>query len=497
MDNKMTRRLSFIVLTVLLFVLVFTSFSSITYADTATADSDVLTDLGVDETFTDADYPLDNSDKGLYVIQVAESTDKELLVYVYQPCAAKDFRASSINISRQINNRTSFSNYFLTYCNHRGTLYKYKVNDFAVLDDDFRYYSVSQIMRPFDPGIDTAVGNDNSVSEVPYPVAKEWCFHYENGVLTSDCADIETISITDKLVGYIHYSNGGIVQGFNFPAYTDSHLVAFNTDRQIDDLYEADVQWTETPWRYAYDTAFGDVTGERFQETFGDPVVKPSADEPKTLCRDTTVTQEHHYLFAQNFVFNEIQTVEELLAEEDKLEVFYDGVFVKISGNTSFNPQARSALENKQWVLRFCTTTYERSAHQAEGLWWVDRTKVSDVIILRLKFKTAGVMYDLGVIDNKQTGSDDPLAETRYRYEMTDLLKTILWILLLVLILIILFQFGPIIANFLKAIFKIITFPIRAIIAARKRRKEKKRDKQIDALIDSSQRSKPSYRYRR
>ena len=80
---------------------------------------------------------------------------------------------------------------------------------------------------------------------------------------------------------------------------------------------------------------------------------------------------------------------------------------------------------------------------------------------------------------------------------MTDLLKTILWILLLVLILIILFQFGPIIFGFLKLIFKIVTFPIRAIIAARKRRKEKKRDKQIDALIDSSQRSKPSYRYRR
>ena len=46
--------------------------------------------------------------------------------------------------------------------------------------------------------------------------------------------DIETITITDKFVGFVRYKDG-------FKLYVgacDSHFVAFNTDKPIDKLLE-------------------------------------------------------------------------------------------------------------------------------------------------------------------------------------------------------------------------------------------------------------------
>ena len=492
MDNKMTRRLSYIVLTVLLFVLVFTSFSSITYADTATADSDVLTDLSLDETFTDADYPLNNNDYGLYVIQIAESTDKELLVYVYQPCAAKNFRASSINISTERDSQgvySSPSNYFLTFCNNRGTLYKYKVNDFTVSNDVIRYYSIPQIMRRFDASIDSAAGYDNTISEVPCEVSKEWAFKYEDGNLVSSCLDTEVIQITDKLVGFIRYYDGW--SPFSLSAYdhTDSHLVAFNTDRNMDELYEASIQWVSYSYKHEWHK---NILNEIDYDAYisGDPI----RSEVENLLYTNVVEQDSHGLFAHKYSFRQIQTIDELFSEEE-MTVLYDGVFVTVKNNVEFDSEAKRALKNMSWVLRFTETGFGGGWDGEKVVEY--QTRVSDVIILRLKFKSAGKIYDLPAIDNKQSGSTNPLGRSNYEVEVSDFLKTILLVLFVVLILIILFKFGPIIAGLLKAIFKIITFPIRAIIAAKKRRKEKKRDKQIDALIEASNRSKTSYRYRR
>ena len=69
------------------------------YAE-STSYSDVLDDLRKDENFSLSTYPSMANDYSLQVIQIAESTGKELFVYVYQPSGqAKDLRASSINIA--------------------------------------------------------------------------------------------------------------------------------------------------------------------------------------------------------------------------------------------------------------------------------------------------------------------------------------------------------------------------------------------------------------
>ena len=59
--------------------------------------SSPLADLMKDETFVKEDYPPNKADHSLKVIQVAESLDNELFIYVYQP--AEMFTATSINMS--------------------------------------------------------------------------------------------------------------------------------------------------------------------------------------------------------------------------------------------------------------------------------------------------------------------------------------------------------------------------------------------------------------
>ena len=55
------------------------------FADTPHYTS-ALTDLQKDSSFNIADYPDNAKDYSIRFIQIAESTDKELFVYTYQPC---------------------------------------------------------------------------------------------------------------------------------------------------------------------------------------------------------------------------------------------------------------------------------------------------------------------------------------------------------------------------------------------------------------------------
>ncbi len=62
--------------------------------------TDVLADLQKDKNFNINDYPAIENNYSLQVITIAESTDGELFVYVYQPSAnVKPLTATQINMS--------------------------------------------------------------------------------------------------------------------------------------------------------------------------------------------------------------------------------------------------------------------------------------------------------------------------------------------------------------------------------------------------------------
>lgn len=221
----------------LAFCTVFTAVQSIAYAESGVTYSSVLDDLKKDGSFDESHYPAVADDYSLKLIQIAESVDGELFLYVYQPSGqAKNLIASSINISTTINDEISYRNYKVRLLNSSGVFYKYIVSDFKVLSEPTRYYAISSIYRPFDESIDEQADDGNTVTEVNYPVNKQYCFSEINGKPYCNVVDIETITITDKFVGFVRYQDG-------FKLYVgacDSHFVAFNTDKPIDKLLEAD-----------------------------------------------------------------------------------------------------------------------------------------------------------------------------------------------------------------------------------------------------------------
>lgn len=345
--------------------------------------TEVLEDLETDENFNASNYPNNPLDLTLQVIQVAESENSELFVYVYNPSSeVKELIATSINISTNKNEGLfvadddggkTYINYDLTLLNSNGVFYKYLVEDFTVSADDVRYYNISNIYRAFDYLIDETV-DGNEISEVGNRVGKVFTAQTVDGETTYTCTEVETIEITSKYVGFLRYYNG-------FKLYNsscDSHFVAFATDKPIDKLIEAEVFYE------AQSISTVSIIGGINQTIEGE-----TSDEYVLLNYTDIASNDAGGLFGHQYTWNRIETVDEFIANED------------------LTSEAETALADKEWVLRFAETEFIETVGAISGT-VVSSTRVNDVSILRLKFETAGEVFSLGVVDNKQTGDTTP-----------------------------------------------------------------------------------------
>lgn len=391
--------------------------------------SDVLEDLQVDETFNAEQYPQVDNDYSLQVIQIAESVDSELFIYVYQPSgSAKDLKASSINISTAINDSFSPKNYTLSFINSNGVFYKYKVNDFELLPDALRYYSIISIFRIYDEAIDTPSENDNTVDEVVYEVGKLFTATTVNNVVTYSCLDTETILISDKYVGFIRYSNGFTL----FNQSCDSHFVAFSTDKPIDKLMEASVSF------YYKDVTYRTNLTGKHKYSEGSPVYKTVE-----LSDIDSGSSSAHGWFATEYTWQRIEKVSDFIVNEDLTE------------------EAKQSLSSKEWVLRFYESNYQLTN---ASVIWENVQEVTEVTILRLKFETNGVVYNLGVVDNKQTGSIFP--DNNMPDWLETFVKAVIGIVIgFILVVILIFTF-PYILKFLIWLFKNLFIAIKYILLA-------------------------------
>lgn len=423
--------------------------------------SGVMEDLKKDTSFNPGNYPTKADDYSLQIIQLAESVDKELFVYVYQPSGkTKNFKASSINISTTINDSISYLNHKLELLNSNGVFYKYKVSGFTVKDESVRYYAISSIYRPFDESIDKQASGGNTVTEVNYAVNKQYAFGSINGKPYVNCVDIETIVVTDKFVGFVRYKDG-------FKLYVgacDSHFVAFNTDRPIDKLLEADVYYTTQ----SYDWSSVPFVGVK--ETFGD-----KADKYAYLKYTDKVEHTGGGLFAGTYKWDRIQTIDDFIKGENR-ENIYHGAVLDVKTSSKLTDEALTELKGKKWVLRFAETSYSLSGYSTTGSTFESYTLVGDVTILRLKFETDGITYNLGVIDNKQTGGKEPSNETDIDISLNKRGKMILYLLMLILLIILL---APILPYVLQAIVWIISLPFKGISAVVKSTKRRRAEKRV------------------
>lgn len=437
---------------ILFFVFIFFAGGGVATVYAATSSNtlytNVIDDLKKDSGFKPSNYPENAEDYGLQVIQLAESADKELFIYVYQPSGqTKNFTACSVNISTTINDNISFINYKLQKLNSNGVFFKYKVSDFTVKTEPTRYYAISSIYRPFDESIDKPASDGNTVTEVNYNVSKQYCFGEINGKPYVNCVDIETIVVTDKFVGFVRYKDG-------FKLYVgacDSHFVAFNTDKPIDKLLEADVYYT----MQKYSWSVVPLQGEK--ETFGE-----KSENYAYLKYTDKVEHTGGGLFAGTYKWDRIETTQQFIAENDLTQNVYSGAIIDVSVANKITDEGKAALQGKKWVLRFAETSYSLSGYPSTGSTFENTTLVGDVTILRLKFETDGITYNLGTIDNKQTGSDKPINSEIFEIIINNRGKRILAILAAILLLIILAPLLPYIIIFVVCV---ISLPFKVITA--------------------------------
>lgn len=418
----------------------------------ATKYSDVLDDLIQDSSFNPEVYPQNDKDNNLYLIQLAESSDKELFLYVYQPSGqAKDFKASYVKLSTTVEDDVSFSVYRLEFLNSNGVFYKYKVLNFTVKDDAVRYYSVSSIHRPFDKNVDDMPADGQTINHVAFDVSKQYEFGSVGGEQYVHCLDIETIEVTDKFVGFVRYPDGYVL----YSSACDSHFVAFNTDKPIDKLVEADVWYTTQSLTEKY------VLLSRESE-FGEKDLGNYAQ------LEYTESVEHSGgLLKRTYTWKEIQTVDEFISSVNIEEDVYSGALLDVTAASVLTDEALDELKGKKWVLRFTNTSFSTMA--SSGMTFYHSTIVGDVTILRLKFETEGVVYNLGVIDNFQTGSSNPANSTSSLVSSTSSFKTILALFMAILIILL---FAPVLPYVIRAIVFVVTLPIRIIKQAVRRNKK-------------------------
>ncbi len=447
MTNLYKRYVVFALLLVVCLSLLTGLFPATAYAATleGVEYSSPVDDLKSDANFDESLYPANEKDYSLQVVQIAESTDGELLVYVYQPSnGVKDYAATSINISTAINDSLYYKNYKLELLSKDGVFCKYRVSDFTVKEDVLRYYDISSIFRKYDKDVDAGLSetNENEISEVSFKVAKLFTAVTLNGQVSYSCIETQVIEITDKYVGYMKYSNGFDLCASSCLAY----FVAFDTDLPIDNLYEADIYFVTQDYRYYHRTPnWAQLDPGEDTMTYED-----AEEHELTLTYDTVVEHEGGGLFAKKYTWKRIESVDEFIENEELTD------------------EGLADLENKSWVLRFYEADY--SFVQGSNSFTEQSTKVNDVTILRLKFETDGVVYNLGVVDNKQTVAPGQLPDNENTNEWElpsfddmDWAKLAGTIILLVIIILFIILCAPVLPYIIKLVIWLITLPFKLI----------------------------------
>ncbi len=439
---------------------------SISFVYAESGYSSVLADLQKDESFNIADYPDDPKDYSVKVIQIAESEEKELFVYTYQPSQGTQYLvATNINMSLS-ESATGTRLYELSLLSCDGVFCKYRADGIKVKDESARYYNITSIYREFNASIDSGTGNDNIKNGVAYPVGKLFTAVTENGNVSYGYSETTVITIKNPYVDFLRYSDG-LKFFFIEPLYkyTDVHYIAFDTDLPIDTLKEADVSFrTQT-----YEMYGSNPTLHYMDE--------PVTHNPVTIYGTEKGGNAADGLFAKKYEWNRIQSTKE---------------FLKTDG---LKDETKESIKNTKWVLCFYETEVKQQVatleHQYGG--WRG-TKVSDVTILRLKFVTGGKLYDLGAVSDKVTGDNKPgNKNTNERLSLWEWLEKITgvpawgWklialcivlLILLPLLAIIFPAFGQALLWILKGLGWLICLPFRGIAALVRKIKDKGDDSQ-------------------
>ncbi len=404
-NRKVKRKYITVFFALLLLVVAFIGGRGIypAFADTA-GYTNVLTDLQKDSKFNVGEYSdniKDFTNKSDYysiqVIQIAESANGELFIYTYQPCqniaylvavqvnmALTDKLGFEVKPDTQLTDNDKPELYGLTLLSCEGVFCKYVVNDFAVSNDNVRYYNIVSLFREFVDG-DIDAGYDNTTDLVVCNIGRLYKAETVDNVVKYYCKYTDIVEILNPFVGFFSFYDGmtwDSVLGLAPDKYTDVHFIAFTPDRQIDTLKEADITYRTQSYHikpFNEGTDYGEKSAPQYVTLTG-------------KMEDSSVGGFGGQKFSWKGIQRTADFIKSINLTEDN--VGYDYInkseFVLVFHKTPFTDKE---------VYSFM----QGHSHEIKG------TKVSNVAILRLMFDTAGKTYNLGTLMNQQTGSDTPV----------------------------------------------------------------------------------------
>lgn len=357
---------------------------------------DVLADLSSDPTFDPAIYPSIDGSYDVDIIQIAESPNGKLVVYLYVP-GVDTVTVTNISISTTMGNAAKWLPYDLDLLSAEGVFQKFLVKDFTVSDKAVRFYDITELHRLFVPGVDGEALEGTEINKKAIPVAKRYtAITSTTGSVSYACEQTEVITVTAIYAGFLRY--GANVFG---DKACDGHYVAFSTDKSMDKLMQADVAFVTQSYvlgsEYTFDvwntiaTWFGaENTQTSVTESYGTPT--PGF---RTVKANENASFTTPGWFSDTYTWDRIQTASEFKTQCN----LTDGI--------------AAAIDGMDWVLRFIETDYSYQAVSSpNGQWSKDTatgTRVTDITILRLMFETQGNVYNLGVVSD--IVSSDPVPD--------------------------------------------------------------------------------------
>lgn len=428
-----------------------------TNVETESIYTDVLEDLSKDKKFNAENYPVNNDVYKLDVIQIAESSARELFVYVYQSYTENAYIFTEIRMATpKVNMEYAVKEYPLTLLSKDGVFYKYRVDGVAVSSEAVRYYELVQLTQPYKEDLE----NGNVIETVVYEINQSWTAISLNGSVEYRMTELETIRITDKYVGYCHHEDsliGGLYSGY------DSHFLAFSTDKPIDKLIEADIS-------YKIQNVL--VTNGFFKLNYD--YSTPQEITQKITSEDKYSKTEDFLWWQTEYEFYRISTVEQFIKDENR-EIIYQQGLIDVSEKYKMTDEGLEVLKDKQWVFRFYESDY--SKRSTADTYREEYSTVSDVTILRLKFDMSGETYNLAVVDNKISegenqepvgGESDVNIDTSGLEDLLSQIMEIFGIIIEVAILalvlsIVMPLIMPLLRGLIKGLWWIICFPFNVI----------------------------------
>ena len=451
MKNKILNICKLISIVLLSALVVFLGFVDIYGVRLASAETsaEVLQDLRKDKDFNENDYPYVADDYGLYVFQIAESSNKELFVYAYQPCNdTYDLVGTKISISYGYSlNGAGLTPklYNLKLVSTSGTLDKYYVQDFTVPNDGDRYYNIVEIFRMVHSDIDE-VDETFPKTDIAYSVGQQWYACDLNNSKHYEMNTFNTLYVETVFDSNLEFRNG--VKWGNFVGaydYCDCWFYCFNVDDYvIKHIFDADLSYSI---RDASQSVGWGIDGEiTYKNERLNQVIK---------LKDTDVMKHNGGgLLANTYEWNRILSS----ADFEKYAEEQDVTFVQAD---------KEKILSSQWVFTFLET--EIRVQAGYGSTTTFFSDVYDVGLLRLHFQDiSGSYYDLGVVndltdpDNIPSGIGELKSLTEAFGEFWEMFVKIILTIVFVVLLVVCLQFiSPI-----KKLFNFIIKCIKTVISA-------------------------------